>query len=171
MNPQPDAAVAILHARSPEESILLIRRSERLDDPWSGHWSFPGGRRDPQDRDLLDTALRELAEECGIRLPRQSMEAVLPITTAGRGAGLHLTVAPFVFRVSEPLPTVLDPREAVEALWLPVSKLRDPARHSLQSIPGMPAAPQFPAMELSGMPLWGFTYRLLAEWLGVRMIK
>jgi 8-oxo-dGTP pyrophosphatase MutT (NUDIX family) len=164
MNAQPEAAVAILHAQSPEESILLIRRAARLDDPWSGHWSFPGGRRSTQDQDLLDTALRELDEECGIRLPRQSMETALPVTIAGR-AGPQVTVAPFVFRVSEPLPTVLDPREAVQALWLPVSTLRDPARHSLQAIPGMPAEPRFPAINLNGMPLWGFTYRLLKEWL------
>src|SRR5215472_6528479 len=46
----PEAAVAIVHARgapsgSDAESVLLIRRTERPNDPWSGHWSFPGGRR------------------------------------------------------------------------------------------------------------------------------
>lgn len=168
MTLETEAAVAIVHALSPEESILLIRRAERPDDPWSGHWSFPGGHRDPQDPDLLQTALRELDEECGIRLPRQSLEAALAPTTAGRAAGPYLTVAPFVFPVAEPLPTVLDPREAVEALWVPVSMLQDPARRSLKSVPGMPPDRQFPAMDLKGVPLWGFTYRLIREWLASR---
>ncbi len=168
MTPEPEAAVAIVLARSPEESILLIRRAERSGDPWSGHWSFPGGRRDPQDPDLLHTALRELDEECGIRLEPQSLETALPPTIAGRAAGPFLTVAPFVFPVPQPLPTVLDPREAAEALWVPVRMLEDPARHSLQSVPGMPAGRQFPAMDLKGVPLWGFTYRLLTEWLASR---
>lgn len=171
MSSQAQAAVAILHAQSPQESVLLIRRSQRLDDPWSGHWSFPGGRRDPQDQDLLDTALRELAEECGIRLQRDALETALPVTTAGRAVGIHMLVAPYVFRVPEILPTVLNPSEAVEALWLPVKALRDSALHSLRSIPGMPAAPQFPAMDLNDMPLWGFTYRLLTEWLGLAAIE
>jgi 8-oxo-dGTP pyrophosphatase MutT (NUDIX family) len=48
---EPDAAVAIVHARGAADSVLLIRRAEREADPWSGHWSFPGGRREPEDRD------------------------------------------------------------------------------------------------------------------------
>ena len=71
MDEEPHAAVAIVRARQPRESVLLIRRSERQEDSWSGHWSFPGGRRDPEDPDLLHTAFRELEEECGIRLGRE----------------------------------------------------------------------------------------------------
>jgi 8-oxo-dGTP pyrophosphatase MutT (NUDIX family) len=168
MTPEPEAAVTIICTEPPEESILLIRRAERVGDPWSGHWSFPGGRRDPQDPDLLHTALRELHEECGIQLPRESLLTALPHTTAGRSTGPFLRVAPFVFRVREELPTVLDSREAVEALWLKVSLWQESARHSLQSVPGLPPENQFPAILLNGVPLWGFTYRLLQEWLASR---
>jgi 8-oxo-dGTP pyrophosphatase MutT (NUDIX family) len=161
----PEAAVAIVRARAPEESILLIRRTERAGDPWSGHWSLPGGRRDPQDSDLLHTALRELEEECGIRLAREQMEAALPATSVGRLLGPRMLVAPFVFSVDRELPTVADPEEAVEALWIPVRVLRDPARHAVQSVPGMPSDMQFPGIELNGVPLWGFTYKLVTGWL------
>lgn len=164
---QPEAAVAIVHAREPEESVLLIRRSEREGDPWSGHWSLPGGRRDPDDPDLLRTAVRELEEECGIRLAPGQMEAALPVMTARRKAGRFLLVAPFLFRVDRQLPTVLDPYEAVESLWIPVRVLTDPARHSLRAVPGMAACLYFPAIELDHVPLWGFTYRLLSDWLGL----
>jgi 8-oxo-dGTP pyrophosphatase MutT (NUDIX family) len=165
---EPEAAVAIVWARAPEESILLIRRSEREGDPWSGHWSFPGGRRDSRDSDLLQTALRELEEECGVRLGREQMEAALEPATAGRKMGRQVLVAPFVFSVEHELPTVADPREAVEALWIPVRMLRDPARYAVQSVPGMPIEMQFPGIDLNGVPLWGFTYRLVTDWLGAR---
>lgn len=162
---QPEAAVAIVHTRSAPESVLLMRRSERPDDSWSGHWSLPGGRCDASDRDLVHTALRELEEECGIRLTEQELERALPHTIARRKTPPFLLVAPFVFRVQGELPTSLDAREAVESLWIPVETLRSSQHHALRAVPGRPPEMLFPTIELQGAPLWGFTYRLLADWL------
>ena len=164
---EPDAAVAIVRARGAADSVLLIRRAERETDPWSGHWSFPGGRREPDDRDLLHTALRELEEECGIRLAREDLETALPPSVARRRVGRYLLVTPFLFGVDGEQPVQLDPREAVEAVWAPLSLLRDPARHTLQPVAGLPPEVRFPAIDLTGVPLWGFTYRLITDWLGL----
>src|ERR1700681_1549481 len=134
----PEAAVAIVRACGPRKSILLIRRSERMEDSWSGHWSFPGGRHDPDDPDLLHTALRELEEECGIRLDREHMGAALLPVLARRRTGPFVLVAPFVFEVDSELQTVVDTEEAVEAVWIPLSVWCDPAKHSLRTVPGLP---------------------------------
>lgn len=165
--PEPEAAVAIVHAREPEESVLLMRRTERDEDPWSGHWSFPGGRRDPQDEDLVETALRELAEECGVRLERACLTSTLPPASAGHRSGHLVLVAPFEFAVEAVLPTVLDPREAAEVLWIPLNLLRDPGKHGLRPAPRRPKEMLFPSIDLNGTPLWGFTYRVIADWLGL----
>lgn len=164
---EPEAAVAIVWALQPASSVLLIRRSERPEDSWSGHWSFPGGRREPEDPDLLHTALRELEEECGIHLGREQNEAVLAPVLARRRTGPFVLVAPCVFKVDGELPTVVDPAEAVEAVWVPLSFWCDPARHALQGVPGRPRNCLFPAIDLNGVPVWGFTYRLAAEWLNL----
>jgi 8-oxo-dGTP pyrophosphatase MutT (NUDIX family) len=163
---EPDAAVAIVHARA-TDAVLLMRRAEREEDAWSGHWSFPGGRREPSDRDLLFTALRELEEECGIRLSPGHLEAALPVSLARRRVGKFLHVAPFVLRVNQEMPAIPDACEAVQALWLPLAVLKDPTRHSLRPVPGLPPEALFPSIDLNGVPLWGFTYRLLADWLAL----
>ena len=162
----PHAAVAILHAQGPEESVLLIRRQEHPEDPWSGHWSFPGGRCDPGDRDPLETALRELQEECGIRLERGQLRESLTLCSA-RGGSVPFLVAPFVFAVPAPVATQLDAREAVEARWAPIHMLRDRAQHRWQPVPGRPPAEQWPGISLGAVPLWGFTYRLICQWLEI----
>lgn len=163
---EPEAAVAIVQAYQ-QHSVLFIRRAEREGDSWSGHWSFPGGWRHVSDRDPLCTAIRELDEECGVLLTREQMEQALPHRLARRKVEPYVLVAPFVFRVEQELPTVLNPREAVEALWVPVASLLDPARHALRPAPGRPMEMLFPGIDLNGVPLWGFTYRLVTDWLGL----
>jgi 8-oxo-dGTP diphosphatase len=162
----PEAAVAILRARQ-RDSFLLMRRSEHPHDPWSGHWSFPGGRREPTDPDLRFTALRELNEECSIQLSPEEMESELAPVIARRRTPPFMVVAPFVFAIENELPTVLDPEEAVEAVWVPTEYWRTPEKHTLRNVPGMPASWLFPALGLNGVPVWGFTYRLVMDWLGL----
>jgi 8-oxo-dGTP pyrophosphatase MutT (NUDIX family) len=73
---RPQAAVALLLAPNPDQ-LLLIRRADRVGDPWSGHLALPGGGRQARDRDLLATAIRETAEETAVELQRDWCRAQL----------------------------------------------------------------------------------------------
>src|SRR5665213_199053 len=53
-----------------EPHVVLTRRRADL-RRHAGEISFPGGRRDPEDADLTETALREAEEEIG--LPREQV--------------------------------------------------------------------------------------------------
>ena len=65
------AAVAAVVRQAPGGAeVLLIRRAEDERDPWSGHMALPGGHHDPDDADLVATALRETREEVGLELDR-----------------------------------------------------------------------------------------------------
>ena len=61
----PAGVTLLLYPKDGEYCILLNKRSDTVDDH-KGEISFPGGRKDPEDKTLLDTALRETHEEMGI---------------------------------------------------------------------------------------------------------
>ena len=66
------AAIALVlrpgegQAATGDPELLMIKRAEAEGDPWSGHVACPGGRMDPGDHDLEQTAIRETWEETGL---------------------------------------------------------------------------------------------------------
>ncbi len=58
-----DAAVVFL---TDTHGFVLIKRKERIDDPWSGHMALPGGFKKPGEN-ILQAAERECFEEVGIK--------------------------------------------------------------------------------------------------------
>ncbi len=61
----PSAVLAPLYERDGEAWVVLTRRGLAM-RAHAGEVSFPGGRREPDDRDLVHTALRESEEEIGL---------------------------------------------------------------------------------------------------------
>ena len=66
------AAVAlILQVREAAAvELLMIKRATYEGDPWSGHVALPGGRQEPGDSSLEETAVRETREETAVDLAR-----------------------------------------------------------------------------------------------------
>ena len=62
---QPAAVLVLVYSSGGEDTVLLSRRSEALEEH-PGEISFPGGRREAADASPLDTALREAREEVGV---------------------------------------------------------------------------------------------------------
>ena len=69
-----DAAVALIVRPRISMDVLLIKRSTNERDPWSGHMALPGGRWEPGDAGLKQTAIRETLEETGVDLTQESLE-------------------------------------------------------------------------------------------------
>lgn len=61
----PDAAVAVAVVDGLEPSLLLTRRAATM-RIHAGECAFPGGKQDPEDENLLATALREMQEEVAV---------------------------------------------------------------------------------------------------------
>src|SRR5262245_4891896 len=96
------AAVSVI-LRDGDEGLetLFIHRAVRVGDTWSGQIAFPGGRREPRDRDLLATAIRETHEEIGVDLASAERLGVLDDLHPRTPVLPPVVVRPFVFRSEE----------------------------------------------------------------------
>ena len=160
--PGRSAVAVVLRDARPGLETLLIRRAERAGDPWSGHMAFPGGRAGP-DEPLLDTAVRETAEEVGLDLSRGAalLGGLDEIQAVGRGLALGLSIQPFVFGLSgAPGPLRLS-HEVASAHWLPLAELLDPASLAPFPYEHEGVLLDLPSRRVGGLVIWGLTFRML----------
>ena len=100
--------------------VLTRRRAEMRRH--AGEISFPGGRHDPQDADLSDTALREAEEEIGLPRSQVTLLGELPPTsTFATGYLIH----PFIGLIPAGQLWRLSPLEVDAVIELPVQRLRE----------------------------------------------
>ena len=158
------AAVAVvLRDGTAGAELIVIHRSHRRGDPWSGHMALPGGRHDQSDRSLLATAIRETREEVGVDLEEHG-ELLGPLDdlrAIGRGRPLNLIITPFVCAVTAPVTLSPDRREVQSAFWVPLASLRhqDVRGTFRHQVGGLETA--YPAFIYEGHTIWGLTHRIL----------
>lgn len=159
---KPAAAVMALLREGPRGfEILLARRIAREGDPWSGQIGLPGGRRQPSDGTILDTALRETREEVGLDL-REAADVLGHMPPRAPGNRLEMLVVPYVALTRRPLEPSPGP-EMASAFWCALADL--PATRTTAVVPTVPGELTVPAFVHRGEVIWGFTYRLLEELL------
>ena len=164
------AAVAlVLYAPAPEPpELLFIERAQREGDPWSGQMAFPGGRWEPQDRDLATTAARETQEEVGLGLGRAI--ARLDDFAGTRATGRHqVVVSPFVYAL-EKRPDLFPNPEVNATVWVPLPSLLDPGSRRKYEFGPPGAGGPFESIFYDPYTIWGLTHRILwnfFELLGV----
>jgi 8-oxo-dGTP pyrophosphatase MutT (NUDIX family) len=158
-----EAAVALVLAGEPELSLCFIRRSERADDPWSGHMALPGGRASLDDPHPEAVAERETLEEVGLALDeRHRLGALSHVLVRLGGRDLRMVLSPFVYYLGpDLLPFAPDPAEVAEAFWVPLAHLWDPANaNSLEWKPEGQSL-HYPAIRFREHAIWGLTLRVL----------
>jgi 8-oxo-dGTP pyrophosphatase MutT (NUDIX family) len=160
----PSAAVAVVLREQAEGlEALMIRRAESPNDPWSGHMAFPGGRREPTDASLLDTAVRETSEELGVDL-RGSAEvlgALAPFDAMARGKRAGLTVHPYVFALRAARVELSPNYEVAEALWVALGPMVRGETRTKFLYPYGDGTVELPGFDVGGRVVWGLTYAML----------
>ncbi|MBA3817871.1 MAG: CoA pyrophosphatase [Deltaproteobacteria bacterium] len=159
------AAVACVledHAEGPR--VLLMKRADRVGDPWSGHISLPGGGYQPEDLDLVTTAIRETHEELGVDLHRARLLGNLTPLHPRTSGPTGIEVTPFVFHTTIPLEPVCGP-EALAAFWLPLDLAASGVLDDTYAYPASELT--FPAWSYESHVIWGLTWRILGDLLSI----
>ena len=154
------AAVAVIIAPDPD-SLLLIRRAHREGDPWSGHMALPGGRSQTEDRDLLDTAIRETHEEVGVVLARDQLAGVLDDVAPRTPVLPPIAVRPFVFFLPV-RPDLSLNAEVADAEWVALSALQRPDARRMIEVAVSNGSRTVPAYVTGHGVVWGMTERILS---------
>jgi 8-oxo-dGTP pyrophosphatase MutT (NUDIX family) len=156
------AVAAVLHENPTGVHVLMMKRAERANDPWSGHISLPGGGYQTEDPHLLATAIRETHEELGIRLSEdQLLGNLAPLAPRSAGPSI-IEVTPFVFRVEHYPETICGP-EALSAFWLPLDAASSGSLDSMYTYPNTTLT--FPSWNYEGHEIWGLTRRIIDDLL------
>jgi len=146
-----------------EYYLLFTRRTERLRDH-KGQISFPGGTYEERDKTLLDTALRECAEEIG--LAAGSVEVLGELDDTPTMTTYYL-ITPFVAAIPWPLQLKPDPVEVDEIIEVPISGLLDRDCFRQEDDPVNDGTSQGPFYYYDKRIIWGATARIITQFLAV----
>jgi 8-oxo-dGTP pyrophosphatase MutT (NUDIX family) len=159
------AAVAlVLTPRAVDQapSLLLVRRTEREGDPWSGHMALPGGHAHESDADLVYTARRETLEEVGIDLSDAQLLGRLDDVSPMRSS--EIAVRPFVFWTNLERDVRLS-AEVAEVVWVPLATLAEGHLRSSREVDVRGGKLQVPAYVIDERVVWGMTFHLIEGFL------
>ncbi|MCH8799920.1 MAG: CoA pyrophosphatase [Chloroflexi bacterium] len=124
----PSAVMVLFYPKDGEYCILLNKRSEQVEHH-KGEISFPGGARDPEDRDALETALRETEEEMGIK--REDITVIGEMDEVATRSNFRVQV--FAGTIEYPYTFNPSAIEIAEVLEFPVPALIDPANRRVET--------------------------------------
>jgi 8-oxo-dGTP pyrophosphatase MutT (NUDIX family) len=161
------AAVALILrlADDGDVELLMIKRASYPGDPWSGHIALPGGRQEPTDASLEQTAIRETFEETALDLAIVgrligTLDEVHPRTPRLP----PLIIRPFVFIAPRDV-TIAPSAEVAEAFWVPVPLLAHPSATGEATFTDRGIERTERSFRLGQHVVWGLTERILRQFI------
>ncbi len=156
---RPAGVLAPIIQRQDGLHLLLTKRSSALKHH-PGQISFPGGKQDADDVDVVAAALREAEEEIG--LPQDNVEilGVLPEHETVTG----FTVTPVIAIVRDGFEIIPEPGEVEEVFSVPLDHVLRPANFLVQSRRWRGTRRYYFTVPFGPYYIWGATARILRAW-------
>ena len=140
-----------------QEPIVIMTEKPKHMKFHAGEISFPGGKLDSNDSDLLETALRETSEEIGLVISKDQVIGQLdPVVTLNSG----FLILPFISLVNK-IPKLLANSEVEKIFHIPLesflkteSRDPDPSHNLIQ---------EMYTFEYQSQIVWGASARILKQ--------
>ncbi|KAJ7393537.1 nudix (nucleoside diphosphate linked moiety X)-type motif 8 [Desmophyllum pertusum] len=139
-------------------SVLFTLRSNQL-NKHRGEVSFPGGKRDPEDTSVVETAVREMEEELGLERSRVEVWAQMPAMPDRFGKVAITPVLGFIGEID--VNSLVRNREEVESVFtLSLEHVCNPVNRGYTKFTSQAVLPLF----LNGPHrIWGLTAIILEQ--------
>lgn len=154
----PEAAVLMPITRTTTPQLVLTQRAYGL-STHGGEVAFPGGRRDPEDRDLVFTALREAHEEVG--LEPGLVEVAGPLSPLVSRHGLKVT--PYVGLVPGQVGYRPNAGEIAAIFSVPLEFFAEDPRQTTHRIDYLGRSWYVPSYTYADYRIWGLTAVMVVE--------
>ena len=156
---KPAAVVAIILEDETEPQRLIIIERNQYDGHHSGQMAFPGGKMDPTDTDLRETAAREVWEEIGVAIDSDSLNYVTEhwINVS------NYWITAFSVRINKKLSYDLNKREINRIFEIPVSFFQDPANLLPHEVSYNGQKILSPSFSYEGNLIWGATALIMYQ--------
>ena len=148
------SVLVVIYGKSPKIIMTEKPKSMKLH---AGEISFPGGKIDVNDTNLLETALRETNEEIGLNILKdQVVGQLLPVSTLNSG----FLILPFVSILDE-IPPLVSNSEVEKIFHMPLDSLlgtiakdTDPSHNLID---------EMFTFEYQAQIVWGASARILKQ--------
>jgi 8-oxo-dGTP pyrophosphatase MutT (NUDIX family) len=149
------SVVVLIHFTKLSPHVILTKRNSNLRSH-GGEISFPGGRYTKEDRTLLNTAIREMGEEIGIKL---MSEDILGCLQAVKTLTSNFYIVPFVSvlqSVGQPVPFADEVEAVLDLPLIPLLSTMCPDTEHL-------SIDELFRFNYSSYVIWGATARILKQ--------
>ena len=150
--------VPVFRDRAGTLRVVVIVRA--AGGPHGGQLGFPGGRYEPDDDNLLETAIRESFEEVGLRRHRIKHAEALP---GARTQSTGFFIQPYLAFIERPRVWIPAAAEVADILEPSINSLSNPDAEQvvLETDPRTGEERRIDFFDVSGYRLWGASYRIL----------
>jgi 8-oxo-dGTP pyrophosphatase MutT (NUDIX family) len=156
------AVLVPIYYKEGEYYILFTKRTDKVKEH-KGQISFPGGARRKGDGGLVDTALRECAEEIGLAPDKVKVLGELDDTLTETSG---YVISPFAALIPYPYQFKIDEWEVEEIIEAPISAFLDKDLHHQTRVIDIDGK-AVTSYSYQGRVIWGATAKILHQFLDI----